>query len=365
MNSRTTLKDVAERAGKHVSTVVRALQNHPRIGAATRKQIQELARDMGYRPDPLLSALAAYRDQKRPPGQRGVIAWLDLADRAESTARKIYHELWTAAEARAGAHGWTLQEFCPHREGMTLDRVAAILRHRGIEGVLVPPLPGEGGEVTFDFSDFCAATVGETLHAPRLHRVSPHRLHNLHLAWDQLHARGYRRPALVLERKLHERVGHQWVAAFLERQQTLPPRDRLPVWLEGYQPAEALAAWMRRQRPDVILAGNPGWVSEILGADGWDVPGEIGIAGVGLWEQADFPGIEQRFGVIGTRVLDLVVAMIHRNERGLPDPPIHILIEGAWRDGNTLRAGGSPAKKKAAVAKSDGGRGRRKSPATR
>ncbi|HRP04381.1 MAG TPA: LacI family DNA-binding transcriptional regulator, partial [Opitutaceae bacterium] len=58
---RTTLSDVAKRAGVHVTTVSLALRNHPRLPESTRRRIQSLAKRMGYAPDPLLRALVAYR----------------------------------------------------------------------------------------------------------------------------------------------------------------------------------------------------------------------------------------------------------------------------------------------------------------
>ncbi|MEJ1971051.1 MAG: helix-turn-helix domain-containing protein [Lacunisphaera sp.] len=42
-------------------TVSLAMRNHPRLPEATRKRIRALADEMGYRPDPLLRALVAYR----------------------------------------------------------------------------------------------------------------------------------------------------------------------------------------------------------------------------------------------------------------------------------------------------------------
>src|SRR5690348_9589400 len=51
--------DIAKIAGVSPSTVSRALENHPRIGAKTRKRIQELAREMNYVPSTVARSLAA------------------------------------------------------------------------------------------------------------------------------------------------------------------------------------------------------------------------------------------------------------------------------------------------------------------
>lgn len=54
-----SIYDIAEKAGVSPSTVSRALEDHPRIGATTRKRIQELAREMDYVPSTVAKSLAA------------------------------------------------------------------------------------------------------------------------------------------------------------------------------------------------------------------------------------------------------------------------------------------------------------------
>ena len=54
-----SIYDIAKVAGVSPSTVSRALEDHPRIGATTRKRIQELAREMEYVPSTVAKSLAA------------------------------------------------------------------------------------------------------------------------------------------------------------------------------------------------------------------------------------------------------------------------------------------------------------------
>src|SRR5712692_5847391 len=54
-----SIYDVAKRAKVSPSTVSRALQDHPRIGAITKKRIQELAKEMGYVPNTVAKSLVA------------------------------------------------------------------------------------------------------------------------------------------------------------------------------------------------------------------------------------------------------------------------------------------------------------------
>ncbi|UFH53466.1 LacI family DNA-binding transcriptional regulator [Spirosoma sp. KNUC1025] len=51
MPNSTTMKEIARQLGVTVSTVSRALQNHPRIGLRTRERVHELARQLDFVPN--------------------------------------------------------------------------------------------------------------------------------------------------------------------------------------------------------------------------------------------------------------------------------------------------------------------------
>jgi DNA-binding LacI/PurR family transcriptional regulator len=54
-----SIYDIAKKAKVSPSTVSRALEDHPRIGATTRQRIQELAREMDYVPSTVAKSLAS------------------------------------------------------------------------------------------------------------------------------------------------------------------------------------------------------------------------------------------------------------------------------------------------------------------
>ena len=58
---RVILKQVAAPAGVHVSTAWRALKNDTYVEPAKRVRIRAKAKEMGYAPDPMLTALSHYR----------------------------------------------------------------------------------------------------------------------------------------------------------------------------------------------------------------------------------------------------------------------------------------------------------------
>ena len=46
---------------------------------------------------------------------------------------------------------------------------------------------------------------------------------------------------------------------------------------------------------------------------------------------------------IGVMAVDLLIDMLHRNERGVPQHPYLLMVQGSWVEGNTLRK--SPARR--------------------
>ena len=52
-----TIKDLAEKLNISVSTVSRALKDNPEISQQTREVVQKLAKELGYKPNPIAVAL--------------------------------------------------------------------------------------------------------------------------------------------------------------------------------------------------------------------------------------------------------------------------------------------------------------------
>jgi LacI family transcriptional regulator, galactose operon repressor len=63
MTSRPTIKDVAEQAGVSIATVSRALNDKDDVSAPTRERVREVARSVGYTPDPTARSLVSHKTQ--------------------------------------------------------------------------------------------------------------------------------------------------------------------------------------------------------------------------------------------------------------------------------------------------------------
>jgi LacI family transcriptional regulator len=63
VTGRPTIKDVAERAGVSIATVSRALNDKGDVSGSTRERVREVARSVGYVPDPAARSLAGQKTQ--------------------------------------------------------------------------------------------------------------------------------------------------------------------------------------------------------------------------------------------------------------------------------------------------------------
>ena len=83
MSAGITMKVIAAQAGVTQATVSMSLANHPRISAATKKRIQELAQKLGYQPNPYVATLMRVRRQGRELTDKPVLALVGAFNSAD------------------------------------------------------------------------------------------------------------------------------------------------------------------------------------------------------------------------------------------------------------------------------------------
>jgi DNA-binding LacI/PurR family transcriptional regulator len=277
----------------------------------------------------------------RLPRYQATLAVLRFQRRGngESHHRVSPYSLYlTGMQARAKALGFKLEEFSPTESGMTPARLAAILRHRGISGVLVPPLRTPGDRFEFAWDEFSAVALGYSLTSPRLHRACADIFSATGLLLEKVVSRGYRRIGMALFSDADNRVQHLALARFLAWQRTETTTALLPALLLGPDTdPKTFRRWLQAQKPDVILSNGPE-IAQWLKEAKLHVPREVGVATT-FW-LPDFEGLSgvyHDFPEVGAAAVELLVSQLHRNERGIPESPRLLLIRSRWVEGRTLR----------------------------
>ncbi len=339
--NRVTQKDIATAANVHPATVSLALKNDRSIPPSTRERIHDIARKMGYVPDPMLSALAKYRMQGNNRAYRGVLAWVVNTSSPDYDWKNSqhYYNWYLGAQSQAVRHGFELQVVEYSTLKMKADRMASILKARNIQGVLLCPQPTPYAHLEFPWSDFSAVTFGYTLVAPRLHAVSTAHYQSIRLAFDVLHERGYKRIGLALSELTDERCGGTLLSAYLGKCHKLSAGDMIPPfygdigWMSNPQ---LLKDWYEEHRPDAIISTHQ--ILDSLEEVGIRAPEDIGVAAASLPDtDSRLSGVLESSVQIGKVAIDFLVDMVYRGECGIPKHPQIIAVEGIWHEGKTLR----------------------------
>lgn len=337
MPRRVTMLDIAAAAGVSAATVSRALGSDPQIPETTRRRIQKTATQLGYRPDPLVSALARRRRRGDSEGSEvTTLAYVtNFSTADEWKENPFYAPMFKGAADHAARNGYRLEHFWLREDGMTGERLSRILYNRGIVGVLVAPTPVARSRMNLDWPRFSAVTIGYSLIRPDLHRVTPHHFHALLAADRKLRRLGYARIGFCIFEGTSGRVDDLWLSGALLTARH-HPASPMKIFLFNDDTRAKIADWALSEKLEVVVSDNPQARDE-LRRRGIRSPGEIDFATLN-WTKADpdIAGIDQRPAAIGAAAIDLLVAQIRRGERGVPDIPVTSMVEGAWVNGSSV-----------------------------
>ena len=336
-----TLADVARAAGVHKATAARALNRDPRITAETRQTVEAAAERLGYKVNHLLSAWMSTR-RRRVTVASAVIAYVTGHPTRYGwrPPASDLPDFFPGALARAEQAGFKLEDFWLREKGMTPERFTGILRARNIQGVLIGRMPGPYTTLLeYDWSGFSVAALGISLAAPIFHRVRENHFHTGSMAAAQCHQRGFRRIGLAFDRADDfGRMNDMWVGGFLSEQVKWPRTSyRVPPWLSHETDRKQFLAWFRRHRPDVLIVSQADPMREWLASAKIQVPGDVGLVDLRCYDpHAGNTGVHYDFSQTGVAAVDLLIGLLHRQERGIPARPQEVLLEGQWIEGVTL-----------------------------
>lgn len=332
---RITVRDVAAAAGVHFTTVSMALRNHPRLPVETRNRIRKIADQLGYRPDPMLTALNAYRDSKRQPGYQATIGWINnWPERKQLLSIRQFREYFEGATARAQELGYVIEEFWLQEPGMTPEKLHRILAARNIDTLLIAPQPFPTCP-KLNFLKFSAVVFGYSLQPSTLHVITSHHTHSMNLIMRRVFELGYRRVGLIFAANDDEKAENVCQDGMALATWRWPEMTVVKPLLKQDATDEDLSTWLETERPDAVISHNS--IADRLRAIGYRFPKDVGFVSIDLKsDEKVLSGIYQNDDTIGRMAVDLVVAMLHRGERGLPKVPVRTLVESVWMPGKTL-----------------------------
>lgn len=323
MSTRITLRDIAQRAGFHFTTVGMALRDHPGISQVTKESIRKIAQEMGYRPNPMLSAwMSDVRQTRRKKTVNAAIAWLYYWDT----------EAWyRGAARRAEELGFALRRIWLGEPRLTDSRINQILSSSGIRGLIMAPRYAPHDQLSLNLDHLVPILIGHSVQSPRLHRVVHHQTHGMQLALRSVLERGFSRIGLVISDDMDGRTNNNYTSVYLRQQQDLPAAQRIPVFLKAsIKGNPELSTWQAKHRPDCLLTFHS-FVRGIRTHLCADIP--IFDLDLRSYSHQGASGIDQNSAEQGAVAVDLVAADLSHNRTGIPSVPWTVLVEGKWVDG--------------------------------
>src|SRR5690606_27731573 len=144
------------------------------------------------KPDPILNALAVYRNRKAVNGIHSAVAWINAwEDSDELRGYKEFDLYWKGACECAAKFGFRLEEFRLD-EDMTPDRLHQIFQTRGIGGILLT-LHDPKWDIRWEecpWEHYAVVRVGLSKKGPRTHLVTAEQLTTTCNAAHKMRERG-------------------------------------------------------------------------------------------------------------------------------------------------------------------------------
>jgi len=342
------MADLARIAGVSSTTISLSLSHSPKIPEETRARILEIARTHGYHPNPYVSALMRCRRRRlavERPVALALVNGLGRPDAWQTSHSATRRQVREGALGRARELGYQVDEYWLHQDDMSPQRFSEMLRARGVQGLLMGPMPDEDPPPPLRWEYFAAVGINVTYKHLPLHVVCSDHHHAITRIVRECHTLGYRRPALVIVRSQRHYFQGLLESGYFSAVDALPATHRIaPLYVESLEDRAqfdlaAFRQWLQRTRPDVLITLDAEFLERILRDLGLRVPADIGLASLGCAAVGDrFSGICQLGHKKGAAAMDVLIGLVERNECGLPEHPITTLVEGRWNPGQTLSA---------------------------
>jgi len=335
-----TLRQIAVQAGVSHTTVALSLRNHRSIPESTRERVRRVADELGYRSNVLVSALMTQVRHRLHKSAPEVVAYLTGGPTAEEwRTHSACLGFYEGARRRAQQLGMRVEPFWLGPGGANASSVCRMLEARAIRGTLIAPFPVAEYRHELDWDRLICVGLGYVFHQHALHRATHYHFRAAFLAYESLHALGYRRIGLIIDRDQNRRVRYNWLGGFLAAQASFEAAHLAPLLTTQEDEMTRTRAWMKEQKPEVVIGFGPRQF-QTLKELGYEIPRQVAFAALDVEQTRlahleEVTGINQNLPLVGANAIDMLAGLLYHNEQGLPKDPVCSMIEGYWVPGRT------------------------------
>lgn len=346
---RVTQHQIATSIGCSQITVSRALRNDLRVAESLRRRVGDAAARLGYRPDPLLSALVACRRHRSARSLRASLAFVYAGNEPSERVLFSNFEYFQGVRQKAEQLGFNLEPLRLDPAQREIRRLGQILRHRGVQGCIFALA---SGHLLFDsplieLEGFGAVSLGYSFARQPVDCIMPDHQQCMSLAIEKALAKGYRRIGCVVSAVHNQRIGHAYTDVYRRKLEDLRLYEPALLHLR-HLPGDAgdkgdhavrLAGYLDAMRPDIVIGcvGSRVSLDEILSERGLQLGRDLAYIGLDL-RRRKFPddsGFLGNRSVLGEMAVETVYEQIVSNQTGVPRFCRRTLVQSEWREGTT------------------------------
>ncbi len=336
---RVTIKQVAEAANVHYSTVSMALRGRGRIPDATRDRIRQVADRIGYQQDPVMLALAAQRRRCSGLHREPRVVFV--------TNRWTADDLDPAAPVRQFADGVRRQA---ELMGCACDllfidddkpgpaEIECQLDPARTDGIIIGAFDPQLRCLELDWSHYAVVKIDSAFMLPGAILVASDRMQIARMAFHRAHRLGYRRIGMSVGLVEEETTQGLYSAGCYVAQEELGI-PVAPILYHGERTAalpqttRRMTDWIQEHRLQVVLSSS-GSINDLLRAGGVEVPRDIACVCLCLnAPDSELAGVVQHHFVVGQKAAEALVLLIMRRKQGLTTPTTAVHVAGTWQDG--------------------------------
>lgn len=331
---RVVMADIAQACGVSKASVSLALSGSVQISETLRERILAKADELGYRRDPALGSLNAYRWG----GKRHHSVNLGYLYCGGEQARSANLCIEPALEL-AKTLGYAMEAFD------TLDftdgaHLARVLEARGIGGLVFGPWREPDYLRKFPWKRFTSLNLNVGEWNPPVHTVAYDAFRDTAIALEHLRRAGAQKVGLALVVDARPTPSDEFsFAAARHANEPLRPDCRVATRVQQFARAswtDELLTWVCEEALDGIIVPDEGF-AEVLEAGGYRIPDRLKVIVAALSsEKSGWSGFQRPREQICMRGLHWLDRMIRRNECGLPQRPELLFVPSAWVPGNSI-----------------------------
>lgn len=331
MSSRLSIRDLAKLAGVSRTTVSLALRGSHKISASTRDTIQALAQKHGYRSHPAVNALMQQVGRGHKINDEEIIAFIQSGNEPEEHAPGPL-EILKGAREEAHRLGYKMENFWAGPGASDSERLARILYHRGIRGVIWGPMPYPHPPIRFPWDHFVPIACTSSTDIPYLPIVSIHHPKGMASVIEALDMRGAKRIG-VLENHVEDwRHDFGWLLG-VDLYKHRGGKSFVSTLILKRDPDEKkIRDWIDKQHLDALIASHEHFIkTEFLNGKlpraSLDVPGaEVGLTA----------GLFQNMAKLGQHAVRSMAIRLSNGILGLPEHPFSVVAQASFVDGKSL-----------------------------